>query len=51
MAYDRLMDSGRQLRRNAGPDADHEGGVGHTMQQLQNQWEATKQKADDRKVG
>ena len=49
-AYNRLMDSGRQLRRQSGPEADREGGVGHTMQQLQNQWEATRKKADDRKV-
>ena len=50
MAYDRLMESGRQLRRKAGPEADREGGVGHTMKQLQDQWEATRRKAEDRKV-
>ena len=50
MNYDRLMDTGRRLRSKAGPEADREGGVGHTLTELQNNWDGAKQKASDRQV-
>ena len=48
--YDSLIQTGQQLRRRAGPEADREGGVGHTIRTLQTQWEAARQKASERKV-
>ncbi|XP_071483801.1 microtubule-actin cross-linking factor 1-like [Diadema antillarum] len=49
LSYDSLMKAGQQLRQRAGPEADREGGVGQTLRTLQSQWEAARQKSDDRK--
>eukprot|EP00057_Strongylocentrotus_purpuratus_P020675 XP_011675149.1 PREDICTED: microtubule-actin cross-linking factor 1 isoform X2 [Strongylocentrotus purpuratus] len=49
LAFDSLMQAGQQLKRQSGPEADREGGVGHTLKTLQAQWDAANQKATDRK--
>lgn len=50
LAFDSLMQAGQQLKRQSGPEADREGGVGHTLKTLQAQWDAANQKATDRQV-